>query len=426
MLNILRIYRSLSFRLQSTCLFLSIVGIAFGVRSYLHVRHEFGEAESAPFFSDLMSQIGAAFIVNALVGFVIYQICTRPIKRLGETMRMLTEGDLGVEVPYTREGTEIGSMARKVQMFKEGAIEKKRLEERQREAEKQAEEEKQRLMEKLASDFEAQVKSIIQGLINSSRQMQQAAEQMAQKMDSVIQKTQVIRSAADVTAENLNKVASASTEMSQSIVNIESQASSSTDAVGRTVTRTEEADKAASDLTRFSEEIGQVVHLIQEIAGSINLLSLNATIEAARAGEAGKGFAVVATEVKNLASETARATEEIADKIKGMQGVSSEVVGALVSIKDSIKDVLEYAANISSAVRQQSGTTVSIANSMQDAARNTQEVNSNIADAANEVQTANTVALTLLDTAKALSGEADRLDQQVHVFLDSLTKKAAA
>ncbi len=412
-----RIYSSLSARLQATAIFLSFVGVVFGVKTYLHVKDEFGEAAALPFLDDLILQIGVALVVNVVVAVVLYKITSKPIKVLTETMRQLTENKLDVAVPYTDRATEIGSMARKVEIFKKNAIEKVALEKRQKEAEAAALVEKKKAMEDLANRFEFQVQVIIEQVVEEVEKVKSLSEQMSGIIARNSDKTHAAVGTAEYTSQNVNTVASAAEEMSSSVREMAEQIQKSNNSVKAAVDANGEASRVAALLGDAAEKVGAIVSLIQTIAEQINLLALNATIESARAGDAGKGFAVVANEVKNLAAQTAKATDEISSQVVNIQGVAKEVVGALTTINQSIAEVDAYSSSISSAISQQSAATDEIAQNIAGAATRTQQISADIMDVNASSDTAAECAANAVAAVATLVAGTEKLQQAMEGFL---------
>ena len=216
-MSITRLFSSLSARLQAVAIFLSFVGVGFGVKTYYHVLRQFGPDAAQTFYHDLLWQIGAALVVNAVVAVVLYQITTRPIKNLTDVMRRLTDGELALEIPYITQQTEIGSMARKVEVFKQNAIQKVALERQQKESENQRRAEKKKAMEELATRFEMQVQVIIDVVAAEVAKVRQLAEQMNQIIQQNSGKTGAAATDAEHTSRNVNTVATAAEQVSSSV-----------------------------------------------------------------------------------------------------------------------------------------------------------------------------------------------------------------
>jgi len=412
-----RIYSSLSARLQATAIFLSFVGVFFGIKTYLHVKRDFGQEAAISFWNDLMLQIGVALVVNVIVAVVLYKITSKPIKVLTETMRLLTENKLDVYVPYVDRATEIGSMARKVEIFKKNAIEKVALEARQKEAEAAALVEKKKAMEDLANRFEFQVQVIIEQVVEEVEKVKALSEQMSDIIARNSDKTHAAVGTAEYTSQNVNTVASAAEEMSSSVREMAEQIQKSNSSVKAAVEANGEARRVAALLGDAAEKVGAIVSLIQTIAEQINLLALNATIESARAGEAGKGFAVVANEVKNLAAQTAKATDEISSQVVNIQGVAKEVVGALTTINQSIAEVDAYSSSISSAINQQSAATDEIAQNIAGAATRTQQISADIMEVNAASDTATECASNAMAAVATLVAGTEKLQAAMDGFL---------
>lgn len=416
-MSLTRLSSSLSVRLQASAIFLSFVGVAFGVKSYLHVKHQFGAEAAQVFHADLMLQLVVALVVNIVVSIVLFQITTKPIKRLSEVMRALTEGHLEVEVPYVAQSTEIGSMARKVEIFKKNAVEKVALEQQQKQAEQKQRDEKKKAMNDLANRFEMQVGGILDEVVAEVAKVKTLSEQMGATIRSASQKTSVATSAIDQTSRNVNTVASAAEQMSASVREVAGQIQKSSQSVKDAVSANQTANEVATMLSAAANKIGEIVSLIQSIAGQINLLALNATIESARAGEAGKGFAVVANEVKNLASQTGRATDEIASQIENIQAVSKQVMHALTTISSSIVQVDNYSGAIASAIHQQSAATDEIANNIAGVASRTQDITNDIMDVNSASNAASQTVEHAMEAVNLLEANTERLNQAMTSFL---------
>ena len=416
-MSLKRCMSSLSFRLQATAVFLSFVGVAFGYKSYLHVKHEFGLEAAQPFQHDFMLQIAAAVVVNILVAFVLFQITTKPIRRLSEVMRKLTDGDLSAEVPYVNQSTEIGSMARKVDIFKKSGLEKVALEGRQKEAELQAQADKKKAMHDLANRFEFQVQVIIDEVVAEVAKVKTLSEQMNDVIQGSSYKTNAASEAVDYTARNVNTVASAAEQMSASVREVAGQIQKSGQSVKDAVSANQTANEVATMLGTAANKIGEIVTLIQSIAGQINLLALNATIESARAGEAGKGFAVVANEVKNLAAQTGKATDEIAGQVDNIQDVAKQVMTALGTISASIVQVDNYSTAIASAINQQSSATDEIAQNIAGVASRTQQVSTDISDVSVASSTALSCSSSTMAAVDVLEANTARLNEAMEAFL---------
>jgi methyl-accepting chemotaxis protein len=415
--SLIRLMRSLSFRLQLMTILLSLVGVSFGVRNYTHIFQRYGEAGSQQAYADLLLQIGIAFLFNVLCAFIIYYIVTKPVRGIGEVMRALTEGKLDVDVPYVKQGTEIGSMARKVAVFKQNAIDKKTLEEQQRIQTIKTEEEKKRMGEKLAKDFEATVLAVVEIVASATEDMQVNAKNLADVADKTSEQSATVVAETERTASNIQSVSAAIEELSTSFNEISLKVAESANMSNDAVEEVKRADKTISTLSDAAEQIGDVVKLIRDIAGQTNLLALNATIEAARAGDAGKGFAVVAGEVKNLANQTANATEEIAKKISTVQNVSLESVNAIHEIEKTILETSKIAGDISEAVQQQSAAAREISGNIQEASLGTAKTLESITDVNKEAGISRTAAGEVLTDSTKLFEQSGLLRNEIQAFL---------
>ncbi|NVJ98819.1 MAG: HAMP domain-containing protein [Alphaproteobacteria bacterium] len=387
--------------------------------------------------------------VGALAGWVVMFRVVRPVNALSDTMMVLAQGKLEVEVPSAEAQDEVGDMARSVQIFKENAIERQRLEAEQREREEQEraraeeqerqkreEEEAQRIREQeredqaraerrqamldLADQFEASVMAVVQGVSNSASEMEGAARGMAETADDTSKKSEVVANAAQQASSNAQMVASAAEELSASVREITGQTNQSSAAARDAVNRTENAGKDVAQLVDAAQKIGDVVKLINDIAEQTNLLALNATIEAARAGDAGKGFAVVASEVKSLANQTAKATQEISEQVEGMQQATNLAVRAMDEIKGIIGDIESTSVSIASAVEEQDASTQEIARNVGEVSTGTEEVTSNIHAVNQGATSTGSAATEVLSAAQLLTQQSDELRGQVESFLATI------
>lgn len=424
MKSTIKTYQSLSFRLQLAMIFLSLVGVAFGVKSYFHVREAFGEASSVVFLNDLYIQISIAVAINIALALVIYQVVTKPIVTLGKAMRQLTEGGLSTEIPYIAKGSEIGSMARKVQIFKDNAIQLQQLEQNQAKAREKTESERRQLMDKLAGEFDMKVRQIVSTVTESAANMEGTSRSVVDSTTSSSSKVAELHSESSLASENVNNVAAAAEELSVSIEKIGEEVNRAAQITQAAVQRAEHANQMVNGLSNGAEKIGKVVGIINEIAEQINLLALNATIEAARAGDAGKGFAVVASEVKNLASQTAKATEEISGLIASIQQETSGSVVSIQEISQTVGEVDSIAKTIASAVREQDNATREIARHIHEAAEHTNSVSQNVAVVTESSQHIGSSANNLLAACSELTKHSTTLNDEVAQFVTTMKESA--
>jgi methyl-accepting chemotaxis protein len=422
--RIARFFQSLSTQLQITVIFLSLVGIGFGVKSYLHVRHIFGEEASASFFTDIMIQVGIAAVINTIVAMVIFRIATQPINNLAETMRAITENKLDLDVPYTQRPNEIGSMARKVQIFKENGIKLQQMQAQQKEDHARSEQERKELLAKLAAEFDSTVSGIVAQVADSAQNMQNSSNSVVQAAEHSNHRIQELNHEASLTSSNVTTVASAAEELSASIEEINRQVARSSQITQEAVQKSEYTNQKVTGLSEGAEKIGNVIGLIDEIASQINLLALNATIEAARAGEAGKGFAVVASEVKNLANQTAKATEEISNLITSIQEETRSSVSSIQEITETIHEMSKISGTVSAAVREQDSSTREIAKNIQEAASHTSQFNNNVQQVSVSSQEIGGEAKGMLEQCHGLSSASDHLKREVAKFLETMRKSA--
>lgn len=417
---------------------------------------------------------GAAFIA-------IFNLA-RPLSRLGDAMDQLAGGDNDIEVPALGRRDEVGAMAAAVQIFKDSAIDKIRLEEetekqrreaiaqeerqrakeeeqmrldqkrkeqdrrrkeedanaeleREKEAQEaetrrrqmeteereqlkhEADEERRQLLFDMADEFEMAVGSVVSAVTNASVEMKNSASSMSDTAEQTSRQTSEVAATAEQASSNVQTVATAAEELSASINEISRQVTQSSKIATEAVGKANTTNNVIGDLATSAQKIGEVVEIITDIAEQTNLLALNATIEAARAGEAGKGFAVVASEVKNLATQTAKATEEISIQITGIQASTHEAVSSIESIGATINEVDKIATSIATSIDEQGRATAEIAQNVQQAATGTEDVTNTITLVTKSAQETGDVSTQVLGAADELSNQSGKLRGQVDHFL---------
>jgi methyl-accepting chemotaxis protein len=370
-------------------------------------------------FTMLGVMLGLALIAGVAVSFFLVRDVTSGIASIIKPMQALGEGDLSAEVPHRGKTTEMGAMAGALQIFKEALIAKKAADEA---AARDAEEkiERGRRVDAITRNFEAMIGEIVSTVSSASSQLEASAGTLTSTASRSRELATTVASASEEATSNVQSVASATEELSSSVTEISRQVQESarmaSDAVGQARGTTERV----SELSKAATRIGDVVELINTIAGQTNLLALNATIEAARAGEAGRGFAVVASEVKALAEQTSKATGEIGQQISGIQAATQDSVNAIKEISSTIERLSEISSAIAAAVEEQGAATQEISRNVQQAAQGTQQVSANIADVERGATETGSASSQVLSAAKALSGDSSRLKHEVGNFLTSV------
>jgi len=360
------------------------------------------------------------FLGAGLIAWFVGTAVAKPIRGMTGAMKSLADGDLKAEIPARDRADEIGQMASAVQVFKDNAIEMERVKAAQEESERQALIEKKRMMNELASSFEAKVGALVNSLSAAATEMESTAGSMTNLADQSNNKAMTVASAAEQTSANVQTVATATEELSASIQEISKQVANSARIANQAVEDARSTDGVVQDLAVGAQKIGEIIQLINDIAGQTNLLALNATIEAARAGDAGKGFAVVASEVKSLATQTAKATEEISAQITQIQNSTGQAVTAINGIGTTIQEMSEIAAAIASAVEEQGAATLEISRNVQQAAQGTEEVTRSISDVRQAATDTGVASGQVLTAAGELSRNSNDLSREVDSFLEGV------
>ncbi|MEP5717872.1 MAG: HAMP domain-containing methyl-accepting chemotaxis protein [Alphaproteobacteria bacterium] len=365
-----------------------------------------------------------AVVLSSLFGAVaisvlVVKLITRPLGRNVAIMSRLAGNDTDVEVSDAHRTDEIGEMAQAVQVFKDSLIAAEQQAEERR-AERAAREARVQKIEAMAKEFDAQVSGSLDNVSTATRDMRATSEQMSGVAQQTADQTKLVTQASETAAESVQTVATAADELSKSNTEIAEQAATSSQVSEAAADQARMTDERVRRLNDAAQKIGEVIQLITDIAEQTNLLALNATIEAARAGDAGKGFAVVASEVKNLANQTAKATEEIAAQVANIQSETGDTVRAIAKISESVDRMCEIAAGISAAVEQQSAATQEIARNTDEATTGTRRASDSTAQVAKAAAETEQSAAEVLKSVDTLDREGDRLRRYVTEFLDQV------
>jgi len=359
----------------------------------------------------------AVLVLVLACSFVIGRSVTRPLANITALTERLAAGDSAFEVPYTGRSDEVGGLAKALAVFKDNASAVSRMHTEQQETKQRADDEKRKTMGDLAGKFEASVQAVVRDVFTEARAMQQAAQGMSETANKATDRASFVATACQQASSNVQTVASAAGQLSSSITEISQRVAQAANVADKAAADGQRTNDTVQGLAAAAHKIGEVIDLINQIASQTNLLALNATIEAARAGEAGKGFAVVASEVKSLASQTAKATEEISAQINAIQAETQQVVENIQSIRSTIMEVNEISSSIAAAVEEQGAATQEIASSVQKAASGTNQVSQNISDVTAAATDTGQKATLVLESSDRLGRKLQALQAEVSSFL---------
>jgi methyl-accepting chemotaxis protein len=369
----------------------------------------------------LICAAAGGLVLGVLIAFAFAYSLSRPISALAGSMLDLAEGNFEVVLPGIRRKDEVGRVARAVERFKALAAQKAGQEAEAKMVQDQAiAQQRKSDMHNIADGFEAVVGQIVKAVSSTSTELESSANALTGTAERAREQTAVVAKASEEASGNVQSVASATDQLSSSVSEISRQVQESARMANDAVSQARSTTERVGELSQAATRIGDVVELINAIAGQTNLLALNAAIEAARAGEAGRGFAVVASEVKALAEQTAKATGEIGQQITGIQAATQDSVAAIKQIHVTIERLSEVSSAIAAAIEEQGAATREISRNVQQAALGTHQVSSNISDVQRGASETGSASSLVLLAAQSLSSESRRLKLEVEKFLDTV------
>ncbi len=381
------------------------------------------DADSAE-VSGLVNMMITVAVVAVIAGLLAAMITAQrtaasivpPLVAMTGAMDSLSKGDTSVAIPAASSADEVGEMAAAMEVFRANLIRQRELEEKQRQADEASRQRALRI-ERLTADFDAAASAMVQQVAAAAGQLQSTAGAMSATAQQTSHQATAVAAASEEASVNVQTVAAAAEELSGSINEIGRQVAHSSGISQDAVGEASKAGEVVNELADTAQRIGEVINLITDIASQTNLLALNATIEAARAGEAGKGFAVVAGEVKNLANQTARATDEIGTQIAAIQDQTHRVVGTIGTIVKVIEEIGQISGDVAAAVEEQSAATQEIARNVEQAAAGTAEVSGNVVQVQDAADQTGTSSREVLEASRTLAEQSSNLRSTIEAFL---------
>ncbi len=419
MKTISRFFSSLTTRLQLATLMASLVGIFFSLTTYL-LHSDAPESLRAALERDFQLQLVMALIAQILAWYIITQHVVKPVVTLIELMRALGEDKYDIEVPFITVGNQIGSLARKVKIFKDKVIYARKLEQERKEMEEWIAQDRQLLVQTLSTNFDTHVNKTVSKLLESTHTVKANAQGLCTISMHNTKQLGILKQHSERAHESMHSVAGAAEELASSIQHINAQIARAGTIIKQAVSKAENATQVMQALSESTSKIHYLIESINEITAQINLLALNATIEAARAGEQGKGFAVVAGEVKNLASQTATATQDISEFIAHINDKTHDAVAAIGDIHAIIGSINTVSSEVAHAVSAQNAATGDIAKNIHSTAhvsKQSVEIAEQVATATQKIDTA---AEEMMWVSNTLAKETENLGQEAQKFLGVL------